>query len=212
MRGIGQSCMYRRHVAQEVEAIKLQRIHNGFSVAKGRLVRVLRLGSSRQAEATRVPDHDCVFVREGKPRRNPSAAGSAILFGSKLIVDREAHESAHNQHGWTAANDAVRDVGAVGRARVTNPRFHQLPSAARTANTRCGSAIPLRACSPRSSKVTSVEARARSRTVLDTRISFGAVRPEMRDAKLTAMPCTLPASRSTSPAWMPRCSASPIFV
>jgi hypothetical protein len=88
--------------------------------------------------------------------------------------------------GRTAAEGVVGDIYTIGRLRVLHLRFHQSPP--RTAHTRTGSPTPLSACSPRSSKRTTADVRARERTVSETNISPGAASPAMREAMLTAPP------------------------
>src|SRR3990172_7292642 len=63
------------------------------------------------------------------------------------------------------------------------PQVHHLSvkgGVGRIADSRCGSATPLRACSPRSSNATPAEVRASERTVSDTSTSPGADAPAIR--------------------------------
>src|SRR6266567_1515442 len=132
----------------------------------------------RQAEAATVVSNELPAARE------PFLPAHSLGHLPFNLTDREGYTRHLND--WVAFPQCpVRDAHPVASLRVLDPRLHH---ACLTAQTRTGSSMPLRVCSPRSSNRTPAEVRASERTVSDTSTSPGAERPLMREAMLTAPP------------------------
>ena len=90
-------------------------------------------------------------------------------------------------HCSAAASDSGLDLGSSG-ALAYKARCLPVGQTPTTANSRCGSSIPLSSCRPRSSNRSPLDPRVSDRTVSDTNTSPGAEAPHTRDARFTAQP------------------------
>src|SRR3989304_9585528 len=97
-----------------------------------------------------------------------------------------ANPAGHDEERRPGARRGNGEVDAVRSGDELNLLLHQSPP--RTANSRCASPTPFSSCSPRSSKDTPADVRARPRTGSDTSTSPGAEAAAIRAARVTAPP------------------------